>query len=269
MKQHMKKRLDMVKDTGMGRGFLFLILSALLIVIGITVPVQAKEAKDTRPDYKINVNTALNCVTVMQQNTDGTETAVKAMACSCGKEGHETPLGTFKTSSYYDWRLLVDGSYGRYAVRFNNKILFHSVPYFTKSVDSLEWEQFNMLGEAASLGCVRLAVSDITWIYENCKPGTTVVVYADTTSPGPLGKPESVKIDAASVNKGYDPTEITALNPWLNQQKTLGTLETFNYMDYANQYPDIKAVYGYNKEALYKHYVTYGFNENRIATFTQ
>ena len=34
----------------------------------------------------------------------------------------------------------------------------------------------NNLGSNASHGCVRLAVEDAKWIYENCLPGMTVVI---------------------------------------------------------------------------------------------
>ena len=139
---------------------------------------------DTRPNYTLFVNRALNCVSVVRTEEDGTVTPVKAMVCSCGREGHETPEGVFQTSDYYEWRLMVDDTYGRYAVRFNGKILFHSVPYIEPSPDTLEWEEYNKLGENASLGCVRLTAEDAKWIYENCKPGTTVVVYSDSETAG-------------------------------------------------------------------------------------
>ncbi|MBR2274648.1 MAG: L,D-transpeptidase, partial [Lachnospiraceae bacterium] len=167
------------------------------------------------PNFVIYVNRALDCVTVKLVNADGTETAVKSMVCSTGRAGHTTPLGTFKTSDYYDWRLMVDGTYGRYAVRFNRGIMFHSVPYFTRNEANLEYDQYNLLGQKASLGCVRLCVADAKWIYDFCKRGTKVVVYDDLTSPGELGKPTSIPIDPTSINRGWDPTDVNPLNPWL------------------------------------------------------
>ena len=134
---------------------------------------------DTRPDYVIYVNRALNCITVKQLDEDGDLTPVKSIVCSCGREGHETPEGTFRTSDYYEWRKMVDGTYGRYVVRFNGKILFHSVPYIKESPDTLEWEEYNKLGQSASLGCIRMSVEDAKWIYDNCKPRTKLIVYSD------------------------------------------------------------------------------------------
>lgn len=195
----------------------FILLAALCICVGILdggrgLAAQAAEAKK---DYKIMVNRAANCVTVYEKDIDG-EYSIPVMAfiCSCGREGHETPLGTYRTSNYYDWRLMVDGSYSRYAVRFNQGIMFHSIPYYTRNAGDMEWEQYNLLGEAASLGCVRLASADAKWIYDNCKPGTEVTVYDDAENPGPLGRPEEIKITEENPYKTWDPTDTDEKNPW-------------------------------------------------------
>lgn len=225
---------------------------------------------DSRPNYAVYVNRALNCVTVKQQNEDGSLTPVKAMVCSCGREGSSTPEGTFRTSDYYTWRRMVDDSYGRYAVRFNGKILFHSVPYIEPSPDALEWEAYNQLGENASLGCVRLAAEDAKWIYDNCKPGTTVVVYSNPEEAGELGKPSAVKIEADSPYRLWDPTDKSAENPWLGGAGSTvtpfsGTVDEFDYVSYADRYSDLREVFGYDREALYNHYISCGVNEGRIA----
>ena len=109
---------------------------------------------------------------------------------------------------------MVDGSYGQFAYRFYGSILFHSVPYFSRDKSDLEYKQFNKLGEAASLGCVRVCVRDAIWLIENCPVGTPVIVYDDETSPGPLGKPEMIKIPENSPNRGWDPTDPDPKNPW-------------------------------------------------------
>lgn len=229
------------------------------------------ETVDIRPDYVVYVNRALNCVTVKQLDEDGDLIPVKAMVCSCGREGASTPEGTFRTTNYYEWRKMVDNTFGRYAVRFNGKILFHSVPYIEESPDTLEWEEYNKLGESASLGCVRLAAEDAKWIYDNCKPGTKVIVYSDTEEAGELGKPTVLKIEADSPYRTWDPTDDSVDNPWfggagITVTPFTGTVDEFDYVAYADRYPDLKKVYGYDKEALYEHYVTCGVDEGRIAT---
>ena len=251
-----------------------LLLSGTGQIVNAAEPEAAQSeqpAMESQPDYVIYVNTALNCVTIMRQEADGTLTPVKAMTCSCGRKGHGTPQGVFQTSDYYEWRQMVDNTYGRYAVRFNRKILFHSVPYTRTSPDSLEWEEYNALGENASLGCVRLAVRDAKWIYENCKAGTTVIVYSDSEEAGLLGKPEAIKIPEDSPYRGWDPTDNDVNNPWLTQDtgilSAFDAEDGFNHIAYANRYPDLKKAFGYDKAALYEHYIKYGINEGRSAAF--
>lgn len=194
---------------------------AICICVSLLLPLFTGNlyAAEIKKDYQIRVNRAANCVTVYEKDASGEYTIpVRAFVCSCGRTGHETPLGTFKTSNYYKWRLMVDGTYGKYAVRFNKSILFHSVPYLKRNSASMKWEQYNLLGQSASLGCVRLACDDAKWIYDNCKPGTEVIVYDDAENPGPLGKPEELKITVENPYKTWDPTDDDVNNPW-NQLK--------------------------------------------------
>lgn len=188
----------------------------------IDVSTEATTAvKETLPSdqlpYLIMVNRAMNCVTVYTKDSTGQFTIpVKAMACSVGRAGHETPLGTYVTSDQFIWAVMADYTRAQYVYRFKGSYLFHSVPYLSTSKDSLETEEFNKLGEAASLGCVRLSVIDAKWIYENCDANTTVILYDDESSPGPLGKPDTIKIPLDSPYKGWDPTDPDLANPWHN-----------------------------------------------------
>lgn len=162
--------------------------------------------------FYLKVNRAANTVTVYEKNADGTAgTPLKAMVCSTGSA---TPLGTYNTFNRSTWRSLFGGVYGQYATDIVGNILFHSVPYYSASKNDLEYLEYNKLGTAASMGCVRLCVRDVKWIFENCAIGTTVEFYDDADNPGPLGKPKPITIDTASANRGWDPTDPDAQNPW-------------------------------------------------------
>ena len=161
--------------------------------------------------YLLKVNRLLNYVTVYTYDSKGEYTVpVKAMLCSTGKVGHATPLGTYKLGDKSEWCYLVNGTWGQYACRINGPIMFHSVPYEEKSKDSLETEEYNKLGEAASLGCVRLAVIDEKWIYDNCEKGTLVEIYEDV-NPGPIEKPNALDLSADTT---WDPTDPDVNNPF-------------------------------------------------------
>ena len=197
--------------------------------------------KNSRYPYYIKVNRQANCVTVYGQDANGEYTVpVKAMVCSVGV-ANATPLGTFKTSDKYAWRYLFGDVYGQYAYRIDGHILFHSVPYYSKNKGDLESEEYNKLGEAASLGCVRLSVADAKWLIDNCPSGTTVTIY-DSPDPGPLGKPTAIKIDLTSPYKGWDPTDPAEGNPWVNaspvftglEDKTINKGSAFSALDGVN-----------------------------------
>lgn len=164
--------------------------------------------------YYLKVNRQQNVITAYTLDENGEYTVpYKAILCSTGLY-NATPLGVFHISDKYIWRQLNGGVYGQYASRVHGGVLFHSVPYRSKSKDSLYTDKYNKLGQQASMGCIRLTVEDAKWIAENCPSGTTVEVYDDAENPGPLGKPEGIKIDSDNPNKGWDPTDPDEDNPW-------------------------------------------------------
>ena len=67
----------------------------------------------------------------------------------------------------------------------------------------------------------------------------------------------------------WDPTDTDSNNPWITGKEEYipfeGTIDEFDYVAYADRYPDLKSVFGYDKDALYEHYITLGINEKRIA----
>ena len=74
---------------------------------------------DVRYPYFVKVNRAMGCVTVYGIDSEGKYTIpVKAFTCSVGREGEETIVGEgYRTSDKYEWRLMVDYTYGMYAYK--------------------------------------------------------------------------------------------------------------------------------------------------------
>jgi len=170
---------------------------------------------DASYPYKIYVNRSLNRVVVYGLDFDGEYSVpYKGFICSAGMEGHSTPVGTFTITDKYVWREMVDHSYAQYATRIYKGIMFHSVPYERASNDTLEVEEYNKLGTNASLGCIRLTVEDVKWIYDNCPKGTTVVVYGDEFEEFPVTFTETMTISEDDENSGWDPTDPNENNPW-------------------------------------------------------
>ncbi|MGF7145739.1 hypothetical protein HNQ56_004182 [Anaerotaenia torta] len=186
-----------------------LLLTATLVLAGGQ---KASAAEVNKSPYLIKVNRYHNTITVYEQDEKGEYTVpIKAMACSVGT-GNKTRLGTFPLREKYRWKALMGDVWGQYASRIVGGILFHSVYYYKNgNPATLATAQYNKLGKAASHGCIRLTVADAKWIYDNCPTGTNVVIYDDKKSPGPLGKPNTIRI-ASSVR--WDPTDPDERNPY-------------------------------------------------------
>ncbi len=196
------------------RKILIIVVAALLVFTTLSfnsVFIANTDAASKMP-YLVKVNKSQNCVTIYEKDNKGEYTVpVKAMICSVG---YATPLGTFKTPEKYRWKLLMEDVWGQYSTRITGGILFHSVWYYQMDNSTLSAQQYNKLGTTASHGCVRLTTIDAKWIYDNCPVGTTVTIYEDK-NPGPLGKPEALKIPLTS---GWDPTDPDTKNPWLKKE---------------------------------------------------
>ena len=167
--------------------------------------------------YYIKVNYKNQLVTIYTTDENGEYTIpVKKMICSTGES---TPTeGVFEISDKFEWAYLVGNVYGQYATRITGPILFHSVPYTARDKSTLEYWEFDKLGQPASKGCVRLTVEDSKWIYDYCKAGTKVEFYADDEEH--LETNTQMKISEYSDElRNWDPTDPDPRNPWIEYNK--------------------------------------------------
>lgn len=181
----------------------------------------AEEEISTEGPFYIKVNCEAQVVTIYSQDEVGNYTKpVKAMICSTGT--HTPTTGIYKIPARWEWLGLQGDVYGRYATQIKGNILFHSVPYLRKWDNaSLEYWEYDKLGEFASAGCVRLTIADAKWIFDNCSNGTSVEFY-ESSDPGPLGKPIVQKISNAEEKlRNWDPTDPDETNPWKNLSKEM------------------------------------------------
>lgn len=203
-------------------------------VVNPSVDAEAMEQVLNILPYKIMVNRLANCVTIYTPDAEGNYTVpYKAMICSTG--GEATPAGTFKLNQKYTFKELFYKSYGQYCSRVHGSILFHSSGNNSLNKDDLNSTDFNNLGLGVSHGCIRLTVEDAKWIHDNCPSGTEVVIY-DSEDPGPLGKPECIKVPEGT---NWDPTDPDENNPWRDKKpriegaidKVIYELDSFDYLN--------------------------------------
>ena len=158
--------------------------------------------------YKLTVNRVKCQVTVYAANETGNYCIpVKTFTCSVGKAATPTHVGTYQTVRKSNPVELMGPSWGKYGTQINAYgDWFHSVACSNPDPTySLAAGNYNMLGQPASHGCVRLCVRDAKWIYDNCGLYTTVVV--SDTEYTPFDKVPTIKIPAG---QNWDPTDTDA-----------------------------------------------------------
>ncbi len=138
----------------------------------------AKESDKPLHDYKCIVDVSDQRVYVYAYHDGEYSKKVKTFRCSTGLPATPTPLGTFTdgTGPGARWHHFDKfNCWAQYAFYINGDIMFHSVLYSRRGGSPTGGSVY-ALGSRASHGCVRLAVKDAKWIWENCNAGTTVVV---------------------------------------------------------------------------------------------
>ena len=111
--------------------------------------------------------------------------AVSTGLANKGQPYNETATGEYLVGSWvggFD----SEGMYCEMGIRFNGGDLLHMVPYTTYADGTKDFAKFGqLLGRKASHGCVRVAryANDeglsISWLWDNLKRGTKVIVWDD------------------------------------------------------------------------------------------
>ena len=166
---------------------------ALALLIG-ALPAMA----DAAPQYWIGVD-VMNQRTTIYRVSDNS--VVHRWLCTTGLSKTPTPQGTFylppaRGAERQEW-FAFTGSYVKYAVRYTQRLYFHSVLYKRKDDNAMSTATLRRLGtKPASAGCVRLETQHAKWVCDNCPTGTMVVIHNGVDDPritGILGGPAGVE----------------------------------------------------------------------------
>lgn len=72
-----------------------------------------------------------------------------------------------------------------------------------------------------------MPATNAKWIFDNVPHGTTVVIYDNWSSVGPLGKPTPYKVNIGDIfTRGWDPTDPDKANPWGDEYKAGSTIRS-------------------------------------------
>lgn len=128
----------------------------------------------------IVVDVANQVTSVYGRDENGEYTVVvRQMLCSTGMKATPSDVGDWVLNGRHaTWCIFPKwgNSYARYWTRINGSIAFHSPIYTAVSNSAMKIGSYNKLGQRASHGCIRLAVWDAKWIYDNIGAGTVVSI---------------------------------------------------------------------------------------------
>ena len=160
--------------------------------------------KDNDSPYRIVVYLKSQSVIVYKTAADGGLGKIaKQFTCSSGISYSPTPPGEYLSGEKYRWRKLQGDVYGQFCTRIGGNYLFHSTPFLQQDPCTLKNDEYDKLGRAASMGCIRMCVRDCKWVYDNIPKKTPVSIVDEK---GPYGfKPPKRKSDP--VYNGWDPTD--------------------------------------------------------------
>lgn len=142
---------------------------------GVTDKVKYKMYKkasslSSNTQYLILVDTT-NCKVGIFEGEADNWNMIKYWKCSPGASSSPTVTGTFKIQGRRTF-FISGNSWCHWATGFYGNYMFHSTLYNSNGT-----HQDSRLGMNLSHGCVRLAIKNAKWIYDNIPRGTKVVVY--------------------------------------------------------------------------------------------
>ena len=108
---------------------------------------------------------------IFEKNENGMWNLLYKWSCTVGKPSTPTITGTF----YINGRKPYFGSdiyRVKYATRIKGSYYYHSILFNPQGTEIIN----DTLGVAISHGCIRLAVENAQWIYDNILDTTTVVI---------------------------------------------------------------------------------------------
>ena len=126
--------------------------------------------------YAAKVSTKQNKVWIYKWTGHDYSDLHKTFICTTGKASTPTITGTFQAPGQNGVWYKMDGCWVMYSFVIDGGYFFHSVLFNKEGDKTPTSSSVANLGKNASHGCVRLAVDDAKWIYENCLPGMTVVI---------------------------------------------------------------------------------------------
>ena len=163
--------------------------------------------------YKVRVNKAKNVVIVYEKGDDGKyEKSVRIMNAVVGRDIKND--ASYNISNRWLWIKNPNGSFSKFVTQVAGNVVFESIGYKRKEdLSSLNYIEFDNLGNSIDGSFIKLQYADAQWIFDNLDYDTVVEFYESDDLNG-VNVPEIKKISLESDKKNWDPTYNGSENPW-------------------------------------------------------
>lgn len=163
--------------------------------------------------YKVRVNKAKNVVIVYEKGDDGKyEKSVRVMNAVVGRDIKND--ASYNISNRWLWIKNPNGSFSKFVTQVAGNVVFESIGYKRKEdLSSLNYIEFDNLGNSIDGSFIKLQYTDAQWIFDNLDYDTVVEFYESDDLNG-VNVPEVKKISLESDKKNWDPTYNGSESPW-------------------------------------------------------
>ena len=163
--------------------------------------------------YKVRVNKVKNVVIVYEKGDDGKyEKSVRVMNAVVGRDIKND--ASYNISNRWLWIKNPNGSFSKFVTQVAGNVVFESIGYKRKEdLSSLNYIEFDNLGNSIDGSFIKLQYTDAQWIFDNLDYDTVVEFYESDDLNG-VNVPEVKKISLENDKKNWDPTYNGSESPW-------------------------------------------------------
>ena len=163
--------------------------------------------------YKVRVNKIKNLVIVYEKGDDGKyQKSVKVMSAIVGRDIRVNT--EYNIGDRWLWIKNQNGNYSKFVTQVSGNVVFESIAYKKKGdLSSLNYVEFDNLGNSIDGSFIKLQYADAQWIFDNLDYDTIVEFYESEDLNG-VNVPEVKKISLENDKKNWDPTYTGSESPW-------------------------------------------------------
>lgn len=163
--------------------------------------------------YKVRVNKTKNVVIVYEKGDDGKyQKSVKVMSAIVGRDIRVNT--EYNIGDRWLWIKNQNGNYSKFVTQVSGNVVFESIAYKKKGdLSSLNYVEFDNLGNSIDGSFIKLQYADAQWIFDNLDYDTIVEFYESEDLNG-VNVPEVKKISLENDKKNWDSTYTGSESPW-------------------------------------------------------